>query len=134
MMEKIQLLSEEPIKPSSENTPTPLERFRQEIAELKRKEDAGESPTAHFSAVQVDELTEEDMSIWENYKIWETSGTMSPADMEKFLQYKKSFKIGAADKSKSSGEFVAFLSNKVAIITGRMELIARYGKDFMGKN
>lgn len=76
--------------------------FREEIQELQTKEKVG-GETVHFEALDVAELTGEDMKMWERYK----DRTLTEEDFEK---YKESVLKGG---NKSRQYFVGFLANKL---------------------
>ena len=91
-----------------------LDKFKKEIAEIKQKETKGELSTIHLSeteyrkAVDVNELTEKDMEIWEKLK----EGTLRT---DEFREYRAEI----PKDNQSRIDFAAFIANKLSIITLR---------------
>jgi len=103
-----------------------LESFRKEIQELQQKElekkKAAENPNRvgnpDLLGIEVDQLTEDDMRIWQNYKKL-TVDNITEKDIQDFENYK-----GSIDAKKTPGRksFAAFVINKLTAIWGEKQL------------
>lgn len=85
---------------NSENIDDQLAEFRRELLETKRIEDAS---NAHFRGIELEELTAEDMKMWEDCKA-------NSVKHDEFYEYgDKIVKSG----SKAREAFLQFLANKI---------------------
>ncbi|PIQ92122.1 MAG: hypothetical protein COV70_01345 [Parcubacteria group bacterium CG11_big_fil_rev_8_21_14_0_20_39_22] len=87
-----------------------LEDLRDEVEELKRKEDDGEVTSGHFMDINVDDLTEGDLGLYDKLKREE----LTSDEINEYLENN--------DLNESGKNFIAFLKNKLAIQVGRREL------------
>jgi hypothetical protein len=97
-----------------------LEEFRQEIQRLKDEEieKKGQKANPDLLGTEVEELTEDDMRIWQNYKKL-TVENITEKDMQEFENYRRSIN---AKETPGRENFCAFLANKLAGLWGEKEL------------
>ena len=83
----------------------PLAIFKEEMAELKKKEEEAErgKQTVHFRDVNPDDLTDEDREMWESVKA-------SIVKKDDFEDYRQNVDLS---NNQSRQQFCAFLANKI---------------------
>lgn len=107
-------LPKQPIEPEGQKSE--LQAFRDEIVTLKEeiereKYPSGEPKVAHFSHMNIDCLTEEDMDLWRKYKTGELG-------LREFREYRHKV---AADHRHDSHEFAAYIGNQISYWAKKMD-------------
>ncbi len=98
----------------------PLEAFRDEIASWRDAELSGEKKSGHLIKIpdfDVNDLTEEDMDIWNKIE----DGTITKEEADAYRE-KINKILRTGDLPRSRHEFAAFAANLITAVVGRREM------------
>jgi hypothetical protein len=97
-----------------------LEDFQREIKELKDKEieEKGKGGNTHLVRIQTEELTEDDMRIWQTYKGL-TVDSITEKNLKDFRKYRSRI-----DEEEEEGRFnfAAVMADRLYSLWGKKEL------------
>ena len=108
-----------PRLPAEQGEKSELKVFQDTIAELRRKETAGETKTAHFTSsgfeVAPEELTDPDRLMWQKITNYPNAG---PLSQKENLSYREAVSnSGVASRS----NFAAYLNNRIVPIWHKLD-------------
>ncbi len=104
----------------SHETADPMRTFREEMTAWRDAEASGEKKSGHLIKIpdfDVNDLTEEDMDIWNKIK----DETITKEDANAYRE-KVNKVLQAGDLPRSRHEFAAFAANLITAAVGRREI------------